>query len=870
MGNRGRQARKQQREPQPLDERTIARVTGQPLSKNFKGNPKTPPKDQKPGGAGNVRKRKQIEDGDHEDERKKGKKVLNGKSAKGEKSGKEPKMAKNVAQAAEEEDEEEDSRPVKKTRTANGVAKKVAKKPAGKKVAVDEETEHAGWDDEDGASGGDDDEDLDALWEDEIDDDGMEDVDGLDEEDDLDGVDEEDHDGWEDLDDEEGIDDEIMGDEFDAEDDSDEEVGGQQIPMGFNSDEDSDNSDAESDTSELEVERQARELDEQAAEDAILGEEELQTNIAEREVFTLPSGQEIEKDTQVPEDVSLVQTRISEIVRILGNFQQLRDPERSRSEYIDQLIKDLANYYGYNEFLCETLFHLFPVTEAIEFFEANEVPRPVVIRTNTLKTRRRDLAQALINRGVNLEAVGKWSKVGLQIFDSPVPIGATPEYLAGHYMLQAASSFLPVMSLAPQPGERVLDMCAAPGGKTTYIAALLKNTGCLFANDANKDRCKALIANCHRLGVKNSVICNYDGREFPGVIGGFDRVLLDAPCSGTGVISKDPSVKVNKTESDFQLLTHIQKELILAAIDSVDAHSKSGGYIIYSTCSVTVEENEAVVNYALQKRPNVKLVPTGLDFGTEGFVSFRGKRFHPSLGLTRRYYPHVENMDGFYVAKLKKTSNKYPGSDKDQTAKKVEKKEEEVLDEEEVDGVESSEDEDAEPKKAAKKSGKGENVGFDEDEDKAFMQAAHNKKLKRKGIKPSTAPPTTSKPVASKPTSPKQPKTAAPSSPSAKPKVNGKSHTQTPAPASAEDEAERLAAEKRAERQSKKAAKKAALQRLKGGEIEIDIGDAPRAEDGAASEPAAPAASAVSEGKKGAGQKKSGGAKGGKGGSGAG
>lgn len=101
--------------------------------------------------------------------------------------------------------------------------------------------------------------------------------------------------------------------------------------------------------------------------------------------------------------------------------------------------------------------------------EANEVERPITIRTNTLKTRRRDLAQALINRGVNLDPIGKWSKVGLVIFDSSVPIGATPEYLAGHYMLQGGASLLPVMALAPQEDERILDMAAAPGGKTTYI-----------------------------------------------------------------------------------------------------------------------------------------------------------------------------------------------------------------------------------------------------------------------------------------------------------------------------------------------------------------------------------------------------------------
>lgn len=238
-------------------------------------------------------------------------------------------------------------------------------------------------------------------------------------------------------------------------------------------------------------------------------------------------------------------------------------------------------------------------------------------------------------------------------------------------MLQAASSFLPVIALAPQPNERVLDMASAPGGKTTHIAALLQNTGIVFANDANKARTKSLTANVHRLGCKNVVVCSYDGREFPKVMGGFDRVLLDAPCSGTGVISKDQSVKINKvrtscsrtqtlmadfrqqSERDFTLLSHLQKQLILCAIDSVNPDSKTGGYIVYSTCSVTVDENESVVDYALRKRPNVKLVDTGLEFGREGYTKYRGKTFHPSVNLTRRFYPHVHNMDGFYVAKFK-------------------------------------------------------------------------------------------------------------------------------------------------------------------------------------------------------------------------
>merc|ERR1712012_1459185 len=144
----------------------------------------------------------------------------------------------------------------------------------------------------------------------------------------------------------------------------------------------------------------------------------------------------------------------------------------------------------------EKLMTLFPVGELVDALEANEVQRPLTVRTNSLKTRRRDLAQALINRGVNLDPVGKWSKVGLVVYSSQVPLGATPEYLAGHYILQGASSLLPVMALAPQENEKILDMASAPGGKSTHIAALMRNSGLLYANDANKSVVKQLWETC--------------------------------------------------------------------------------------------------------------------------------------------------------------------------------------------------------------------------------------------------------------------------------------------------------------------------------------------------------------------------------------
>lgn len=258
-------------------------------------------------------------------------------------------------------------------------------------------------------------------------------------------------------------------------------------------------------------------------------------------------------------DLSLVQRRLKEVVRVLEHFQSLREPGRSRAEYVQlvrgrwrggccvfhvltmchfrcmstytccsQLQRDLCTYHGFNDFMASTLLALFPPAEVLELAAAIEQPRPVTLRTNTLKTRRRDLAATLINRGVNLDPIGAWSKVrrtsicstiwaasiqnylshdgvyitihkhttlqvGLVVYDSQVPVGATPEYMAGHYMLQSAASFLPVMALAPAEGMRVVDVAAAPGGKTTYIAALMRNTGVVFANEVNKARTKSLL-----------------------------------------------------------------------------------------------------------------------------------------------------------------------------------------------------------------------------------------------------------------------------------------------------------------------------------------------------------------------------------------
>ena len=539
---------------------------------------------------------------------------------------------------------------------------------------------------------------------DEDDDDESEDSSGDSDDDDDDDEDSDDDDSDDDEEEEDGNDKKVKGGPLFSDENAKWLKPKKSKLMDSDDDSDDDDDNMDDDDELLEVEKQSRLVDAEMEAEKKDAEEELRRTIAEEtEVFHLPTAEELASEEDRVMAPSDLRNRIESILQVLADFKTRREPGRARSDYVDQLVRDMAELFGYLPELVEYFVSMLGPTEALEFLRYSDRPRPLVIRTNTLKVRRKDLAASLMKRGVQLDPLAPWSKVGIKIVESSVPIGATPEYLSGQYMLQSAASMCPVLALAPQPHEKILDVSAAPGGKTSYMAQLMRNTGVLLANDLRPDRQKATVANLHRLGVQNTVTCRHDGRQlghkFPNT---YDRILLDAPCSGLGVISRDPSVKVQRTMADVHKCAHLQKELLLSAIDALKPKKGGGGgVLVYSTCSVSVAENEQVIQYALSKR-NVRVVDTGLTFGKPGFTRYQQKRFHPSLSLTRRFYPHVHNMDGFFVCKLLKLDDNGKPT-KTNKEEKEEEQEEEAEKQEEEQGQEQSAGEDATEKKKTKK-----------------------------------------------------------------------------------------------------------------------------------------------------------------------
>ena len=281
-----------------------------------------------------------------------------------------------------------------------------------------------------------------------------------------------------------------------------------------------------------------------------------------------------------------------------------------------------------------------------DFLEALRRPLPQHVRVNRLKASPETVAAEAAEEGVRLTRSHPTDDTLFTAFGTRTP-GNLIAYFLGHLHPQALTSCLATRALSPEPGDQLLDLCAAPGGKTTHAAALMENRGLIVANDLHTGRHPALAHNLARLGVLNAVITPYQAQQFPRRQR-FARVLADVPCTGEGGFR---AVK-NRTEpirgpraSD---LPELQKRILERGFDLLEP----GGVLLYATCTYDPKENEAVVDHLLRHR-EAAVLPLSPGIPSEpGLTAWNKERYDDRLAETRRFYPHRVDSVGFYLARL--------------------------------------------------------------------------------------------------------------------------------------------------------------------------------------------------------------------------
>ena len=285
-------------------------------------------------------------------------------------------------------------------------------------------------------------------------------------------------------------------------------------------------------------------------------------------------------------------------------------------------------------------FKLLGRGEALRFLEkSTEIP-PVYLRLNTLKAPEETVLKKLENEKIVLEKVQQL-KHTYRLVQRKKPLIRTQSFNQGLFYIQDKASCLAAEIADPKPETTVLDVCAAPGAKTTYLAQLMENRGTIISFDYSKRRIRVWKRETERMGANIAQPLVADARKTLPLKVSADLVILDPPCTSTGTFGKTPGAKWRLTKRSMLGMAKIQGEMI----EQCAEYTKKGGFLVYSTCSITVEENEMVIENFLKRHPEYKLVDTMPKIGLPGL-----------RGLTKcqRLYPHIHECNGFFVAKLKK------------------------------------------------------------------------------------------------------------------------------------------------------------------------------------------------------------------------
>jgi 16S rRNA (cytosine967-C5)-methyltransferase len=285
-------------------------------------------------------------------------------------------------------------------------------------------------------------------------------------------------------------------------------------------------------------------------------------------------------------------------------------------------------------------FEHFGRADAVAFLEGNLKPPERCIRLSTLRATAEEILSKLEAEGVKVEKVEPL-KHTYRVLSAKTPLNRIDTYRLGFFFIQDKASCFAAEAADPKPDQVVLDVCAAPGAKTTYLAQLMQNRGAIYSVDYSKRRTKTWRQEVGRMWVNNAEPLIADARNSLPLNLDSDVVILDPPCTSTGVFAKLPAAKWRLTPKSIEKMADLQWMII----HNLAAKVKQGGVLVYSTCSVTVDENEAIVQRFLQMHPEFELVNIEPNIGLPGLLG---------LDKCRRLYPHLHRSNGFFIAKLRK------------------------------------------------------------------------------------------------------------------------------------------------------------------------------------------------------------------------
>ncbi len=307
----------------------------------------------------------------------------------------------------------------------------------------------------------------------------------------------------------------------------------------------------------------------------------------------------------------------------------------------EDLIGYLSVSYSYPKWLVEKYIKLFGAEFTESLLDAGNSTPELTVRANTLKVTPEELVEILKEEGCDATA-GNFAREAV-VLKSSVNVSKLQAFQKGLFQVQDESSMLPSIVLAPKPGERVLDACSAPGGKATHIAQLMENSGNIIAGDVHEHKLKLIEDAVDRLGI-SIIKCVLNDASVPNPQHekAFDRVLLDAPCTGLGIVRRKPDIKWVRQTKDIEGITALQRKLL----QSVSTAVKPGGVLVYSTCTILPEENEEIIRFFLEDNS---------DFMADDIKPFLPPVLAVNAGhCTLQLYPNRDGTDGFFMARIRR------------------------------------------------------------------------------------------------------------------------------------------------------------------------------------------------------------------------